>query len=341
MEEMEPIDFLAGTGLIFLNGRAGADFMQGGQEADTYIVDNIGDHIVEVANQGTDTVYASISYTLSANVENLTLFGTANLNGVGSIFSNIIIGNSGSNTLIGGTGGDRLDGGVSADVMQGGPDSDTYVVDNIDDRVLEFFGEGIDIIHSSVSYRLSADVENLTLLGATNLGGTGNDLDNVIKGNRGDNLLLGGGGNDRLIGGAGNDTLLGNAEADRYIFDSGRAFSNGDLGVDTIIFFERGSDKIELSKATFTTLASRGSLVGTAGFSDISEFALVTSDAAAALSRADIVYNAGNGKLFYNPNGSLAGFDSSSVQGGHFATLSGAPSLSSNDFCLTEPIQIT
>ena len=82
-----------------LSGGAGADTMAGGLGNDTYVVDNVGDVVIENAGEGTDTVLASISYTLGANVENLTLTGSANLNGNGNSLANVIVGNSGNGTF--------------------------------------------------------------------------------------------------------------------------------------------------------------------------------------------------------------------------------------------------
>ena len=94
-----------------LSGGMGADTMLGGLGNDTYIVDNAGDIVVENANEGIDTVQSSITYTLGANVENLTLTGTTALNGTGNELANILTGNSGDNTLSGGAGVDRMLGG--------------------------------------------------------------------------------------------------------------------------------------------------------------------------------------------------------------------------------------
>ncbi len=96
----------AGNNLI--DGGAGADQMYGGVGNDTFIVNNSFDKANENANEGTDTVQSSITFTLGANVENLTLTGTTAINGTGNALANIIAGNSGNNTLTGGAGADTF-----------------------------------------------------------------------------------------------------------------------------------------------------------------------------------------------------------------------------------------
>jgi serralysin len=76
---------------------------------------------------GTDTVISSVTRNLTANLENLTLSGTADITGAGNALNNVITGNSGVNTLYGLDGNDRLDGGLGADTLQGGLGADTYV----------------------------------------------------------------------------------------------------------------------------------------------------------------------------------------------------------------------
>src|SRR5690606_17464589 len=96
---------------------------------------------------------------------------------------NLILGNDGANTLRGEAGDDQLGGGLGADVMLGGTGDDLYEVDDAGDQVIELPGEGIDHVYASISYALTANVENLTLTGKGDLDGTGNDLDNTIGGN--------------------------------------------------------------------------------------------------------------------------------------------------------------
>jgi Ca2+-binding RTX toxin-like protein len=210
-----------------LDGGAGADTMNGGIGNDTYVVDNTGDVITENANEGTDTVQSSITYTLASNVENLVLTGTSAINGTGNALNNVITGNSANNIL---------SGGVGIDTMIGGIGNDTYVVDNSDDVITENANEGVDTVQSSNHYILGANVENLTLTGTTSAWGTGNDLNNVIIGNSAVNNLAGGTGNDTLDGGAGADSMNGGIGNDTFVVDnSGDVITeNANEGTDTV-----------------------------------------------------------------------------------------------------------
>lgn len=184
-----------------LDGHAGADTLIGGTGNDVYVVDDAGDVVTENVGEGTDTIQSSITLSLSSfsNIENLTLTGTGNINATGDGSVNIITGNSGNNSI---------DGGTGADSMAGGAGNDTYFVDNASDAITENTSEGTDAVQSSVTYTLSANLENLTLTGTANTDGTGNSSANSITGNSGNNTLDGGAGADSLIGGAGNDTYV-------------------------------------------------------------------------------------------------------------------------------------
>src|SRR5207253_2584603 len=136
---------------------------------DTYVVDALTDVVTEAASQGTDVVQSSVAgYTLAANVENLTLTGTAGT-GTGNTLNNVVTGNASANTL---------DGGAGSDSLVGLAGDDTYVVDALTDVVTEAASQGTDVVQSGVSgYTLTANVENLTLTGTAGVG-TGNELNN-------------------------------------------------------------------------------------------------------------------------------------------------------------------
>ena len=84
---------------------------------DIYWVDNVGDWIGEYANEGNDTVNASVSYTLQVNVENLNLVGNGAIDGAGNNLSNVMTGNSNNNILDGRAGADTLTGGAGNDIF--------------------------------------------------------------------------------------------------------------------------------------------------------------------------------------------------------------------------------
>ncbi len=199
----------------------GADTLRGGAGNDTYIVDDAFDTLIEAFNAGVDLVQASLTFTLTANFENLTLTGGGAINGFGNVLNNIITGNGAANQLNGFDGNDTLDGGAGADNMFGGNGDDTYYVDNAGDQTTEGSAlGGTDIVFSSVNRNLTANIENLTLTGTADLTGSGNTLNNVITGNSGANTLYGFDGNDTLNGGTGADTLFGANGDDIYYVDN-------------------------------------------------------------------------------------------------------------------------
>ncbi|MHC1758517.1 MAG: calcium-binding protein [Negativicutes bacterium] len=208
-------------------GNIADNVMTGGLGNDTYGVDNSSDVVVENANEGIDTVQASISYTLGSNLENLTLVGTNNTNATGNSLNNVLAGNSGNNIL---------NGGLGADTMAGGAGNDTYVVENAEDLITENANKGTDLVQAGASHTIAANIENLTLTGTTAINGTGNELDNVIIGNSGANSLSGMAGNDTLNGGAGADTMAGGTGNDTYIVDNAGDIvsENVDEGVDLV-----------------------------------------------------------------------------------------------------------
>ena len=287
-----------------LDGGAGADVMSGGLGDDTYVVDQAGDVVSELAGQGTDKVESAISYTLAAAVENLTLTGSTDIGGTGNLFANVMLGNNGAN---------RLDGAGGADSMNGGLGNDTYVVDNAGDVVIEASPlGGSDTVESSITFVLGGTLENLTLTGANAINGTGNALVNTIVGNSAANFIDGGTGNDVLRPGDGNDTITGGSGSDIFLFDSA---PNQLTNVDTITDFTSVDDEFALDRDIFTGLAFDGEL-------QTSEFRLGTT----ALDADDrILYDAATGHIFYDADGA------GGVAAIHFASVTAGTALTSAD----------
>ncbi|NBB17688.1 hypothetical protein GVN21_20195, partial [Caulobacter sp. SLTY] len=95
-----------GEGNDILNGGLGADVMIGGLGDDTFYVDDLGDTVGENPGEGTDTVISTITWTLAADFERLTLSGVADIDAIGNALANILTGNDGANVLDGGDGKD-------------------------------------------------------------------------------------------------------------------------------------------------------------------------------------------------------------------------------------------
>jgi Ca2+-binding RTX toxin-like protein len=214
------------AGANTLDGGAGADAMTGRTGDDNYIVDNAGDTVNELPDGGFDTVKASVSHALAANVENLVLTGAAVIDGTGNDSANRITGNAAANVL---------DGGTGADTLLGGAGNDTYIVDNQSDTVIENAGEGTDTVRSTVSYTLGDNIENLTLTGTDAVNATGNALANVLVGNAGDNILDGAAGADTMAGGAGGDTYLVDNNGDVVVENAGEGIDTVYSTVDTTL----------------------------------------------------------------------------------------------------------
>lgn len=253
-------DTLVGSsGNDTLDGKLGADTMTGGNGNDVYVVDNASDRVVETntSTSQIDTVQASVSWTLGANLENLVLTGVSAINGTGNERDNFITGNAANNVL---------NGAAGADSMSGGDGNDTYYVDNADDTVIETNSNaapgGVDSVHSSLAaYTLSNNVERLYIDSTGAANGTGNALDNTLFAGAGNNVLDGRDGNDTVsferalsgvtvnlstsvqqnTAGSGLDTvkffenLTGSAYADSLSGNSAANVLNGGAGNDTLV----------------------------------------------------------------------------------------------------------
>jgi Ca2+-binding RTX toxin-like protein len=238
------------------------DDADGGDENDTLAVSGLvgGTGIVivdlSVSDQVTDIGGVADNILTQSNFEHLDASGLGvggSVNVIGSAGNNTLIGSSGNDSLDGGAGhddlaggagndsldggigNDRLDGGTGSDTLTGGAGNDTYVVNSASDTITEALNGGTDLVESTASITLGANVENLTLLGSASLNGTGNTLNNVLTGNSGNNVLSGLAGADTLNGGDGHDTLDGGNDADVLTGGTGNDQLNGGTGNDQLV----------------------------------------------------------------------------------------------------------
>ena len=267
---------LTGTSAAdFIDGGAGTDTLVGGLGDDTYYVDSSSDVVVEMASAGKDTVIASADFTLSANVENLTLVGDAH-SGTGNALDNVLTGGAGADTLMGLDGNDTLDGGADADILIGGLGDDTYYVDNMSDVVVEEVGGGNDTVVTSLDWTMSAgsNIEYVRLTGSAHTL-IGNELDNRLGGSDGDDRLdggdgddteLGGDGDDTLVSGSGHDLLSGGSGDDTYELHGGSAYIEDFLGHDTLDASKAtGNSHIDLSGEVESEVEGQQCRIGTPG----------------------------------------------------------------------------
>jgi len=261
------------SGANLLNGLSGADIMRGGTGDDTYTVDNTGDTVTESALAGTDTVNSSVNYILTANVENLTLTGSAGINATGNVLDNIIYANAGNNILDGLGGNDTLSYFyTSATMNSGGVPGSTPTVSSA--------GVMVDLSITGVQDTGHSGVD--TIRNFENL--IGSNYDDTLSGNSVAN---------RLNGGLGNDTLTGGSGRDAFIFDTAL---NATTNKDIIIDFVGADDTIQLNHAIFANLT-----VGTLSAANFS------ADGIAHDSNDYILYNHHTGILSYDADGNGAG----------------------------------
>jgi Ca2+-binding RTX toxin-like protein len=203
-----------GIGNDHIDGGEGVDTMLGRAGDDTYYVDNATDLVSEAIDQGTDFVYATVSYTLAKNVEGVQFFGQGII-GYGNKSANTMYGDgTNATTLYGGMGNDYMVGGNAGDDLRGGDNDDTI------------FGQGgNDVLR----------------------GDAGNDY---LSGDAGNDKFYGGAGDDTINGGVGKDTLIGDAGSDRFVFDA----TAGSLNVDKIVDFDITADFMVFMQSVFTEL---------------------------------------------------------------------------------------
>jgi Ca2+-binding RTX toxin-like protein len=237
---------LGGLGNDTLIGGAGNDTLQGNEGNDLYLVDSVDDVVSEAAGQGLDRVDTALaSYTLSADIENLTYTGASPFSGTGNAVNNSLVGAGGNDTLIGNAGNDTLIGGTGNDSLVGGLGDDIYLVTDAGDVVVEVAAGGADRVDTDLaSYTLSAEVEHLSYTGVGDFTGNGQGLNNRLTGGAGNDSLSGLAGNDTLNGGAGNDSLVGGLGDDVYLVPDA-----GDVVVEAAA---GGSDRVDTDLASHT-----------------------------------------------------------------------------------------
>lgn len=259
----------------------------------------------------------------------------------GNAGNDTIDGNGGTDFIFGDAGNDRIiwDSGDGNDIIDGGDGNDTLVFNcsNRGDRLIvqQAPNNTLQLLRNRpVAVDLQAtNIERLEInclngsdgvairdtstTGTTSIlvrGGSGRDTITGI-GATAELELVGNANDDVLTGGKRNDQLRGGAGRDSFVFNSDRAFNTADLGIDRILDFARGSDRIVLDQTTFGNL-------------DISQIAIVDNDALAATSAGLITYSRATGSLFFNQNGAAEGFGT----GRQFATLQNNPALTVNNF---------
>lgn len=258
-----------------LDGVSGADTLIGGTGNDTYIVDSTSDIVTEAAAEGTDTIETSLSsYTLGANVENLTFFGSSQYDssthiGTGNELNNVLEGAAGADTLNGGAGNDTLNGGDSIDQLSGGLGDDVYEIAYNQsgyygsyisgfDQITEASAAGTDTVKLvtgdylpyGTGYTLGANIENLISYVSEGMQLTGNALNNNISSSSGSDTIDGSAGADTMAGGLGNDNYYVDNIGDvvTEIADSTQSLWNGDT-VNSAISFILGAN---IEKLTLT-----------------------------------------------------------------------------------------
>ena len=259
-------DYTRSGGNSFSATAGSITFLAGSSTA-TLTLNPTADNIVEPHETIGITLTSGTSYTIGTTA---TVTGTIS-NDDGDPNNNELIGGSGNDslgglagndTIIGNAGNDTLNGGAGVDSLIGNAGNDTYIIDDLNDVIVENANEGTDTVQTSINFDLTAtNLENITLLGTDNLNATGNGFNNTLIGNDGNNLLQGLAGNDNLDGKAGNDTLVGGAGNDTYTIDAGDTIvENANEGTDAV---KAGFSYILANTLENLTLLATGNIDGT------------------------------------------------------------------------------
>jgi Ca2+-binding RTX toxin-like protein len=161
-----------GDDILYAQGWHGGDILEGGIGNDTYVIDVVENGfdpaeptLIEAFNGGIDTVISSATWTLGNNFENLTLTGTAAINGFGNELNNTLTGNSAANYLASEEGHDFLYGGDGDDLLYGGGGNDTLYGGAGNDRLDGYATSGTGSVFSSDSLSGGAGADTFVLGG--------------------------------------------------------------------------------------------------------------------------------------------------------------------------------
>lgn len=341
-----------GAGDDRLDGGTGVDTMRGGTGNDIFFVDNALDKAIELGNQGIDSVRSSVTHTLSANIENLTLTGGAAVNGTGNALNNVIAGNARANTLDGGDGNDVLIGAGGNDVLRGGTGNDRIFGDSGGDTMDGGAGgsDMLSYVNASTGVDINMANGTTTFVGSTSTDSFSN-FETIVGSSHADTITMdftstvhfvsGGGGNDvisangvsrfgvdlgRMQGDAGNDTLVGGflgpfsvaSNRDQFVMQYNQGF-------DFVQFFEGGgNDKLLVSKADFH-------LAGAVGGSILSGEFVASSSPIATTADQRLIFETDTKLLWADLDGSGDKF--SSIVIADFSAFS-STAVSLNDFVI-------
>ena len=228
----------SGRGSDVVFGGNGIDVILGGADPDLLVGQGDADAIA--GEGGNDTIAGEDGDDLLDGGEgDDSIFGGPD--------NDRLFGAAGQDTLFGNAGNDTLNGNAGADQMEGGEGDDTHFVDDLNDTVVELFGQGYDRIISDVSILLPDHVEAGSLRGDQDLIMIAASTGSWIVGNSGDNILVGQDANDRLDGSAGDDTLDGGNGNDVMQGGSGTDTFALSAGIDVFLDFEDGTDVIDMT----------------------------------------------------------------------------------------------